>query len=590
MIRHAVIVAVVAWSGAARAQPGDVKALREAIAGIDEAVPTSVDAATKAADALGEQRAVVAMPELAGLIKRPASKKLLVAQIAAIRALGKFDTAVDQVVPVLAPLIEKKYVQPANRAGEEAIAIQLGMAGAAINALGELHSAKAIPVLVPALVNLPPLMMQLRRAIVASGPTAVDELRKVLRGEHAKVEAMIRERKLGQYCGDANDRKQCQPVNPRDFSTAIVLGDLRATKAVPELLAVLARPPLPAYYVDEAPGPSTHIAVFDALRKIGSADSAAKLRAIWSKPSAGVELRAGAVAAYGFVATDASAVDELGKIAADNAADDNLRQEAASAYARLARTPKHIPLLLDLAKKYLEASAKKRTEATALQPSRDAADAEFAKARAKLDAQNAKLLAITRDPKSSTDQIRAATAVTKQAQEDFTVSKQTHRNKLAPFKGADNAATAYLGFARMFQVHVARIEIAIRCRDEACFASSLKLTEVAAATQAATYLPDATAWTKDHKMMLVEAYIDRGMLELARLKKVSAPTLDLLLDNMTSDNQVVRQAILLALPRLAVPPCPACVSKLDAAIKAAAGRTTLVERTVETEILRNYFR
>jgi signal transduction histidine kinase len=64
---------------------------------------------------------------------------------------------------------------------------------------------------------------------------------------------------------------------------------------------------------------------------------------------------------------------------------------------------------------------------------------------------------------------------------------------------------------------------------------------------------------------------------------------DTLLDAAKSDDRLIRQSILLALPKVAKIPCGNCEAKLDAAIKAGEGKTTLGDLNLETTMLRNYF-
>ena len=102
---------------------------------------------------------------------------------------------------------------------------------------------------------------------------------------------------------------------------------------------------------------------------------------------------------------------------------------------------------------------------------------------------------------------------------------------MRPFKQLDSAAKAYKGYARMFQIHIARIEIAIRCKEDVvCYGASLKLTADAAARNLAAYIKDLAAWAADERLGLLEANIERAMLELGkRGGKASAQT-DALLD------------------------------------------------------------
>jgi hypothetical protein len=567
---------------------------------LDETRPKTLEDAQRAADTLGDAKVVAALPALGAIAKRPPSKAIIGPQIAAIRAIGKIGD------PAGAPVLFELLARPApkhprmaqtkeeGRPLEEAFGLHLAVTGASINALGELRVAGSAKVLVPLLYTTPELNTQSRRAIVASGPGAVDELRSVLRGEHAEINRLFRERSLDRYCGDKGDtpKDRCQKVAAMDFYAAIVLGDLHDQRAVPDLLAALKRPPLPPYYVDDQPAPMTqHSAIFDALRKLGAAEAAAPLRTLWMKRDADLMTRVGAIGAYPFTARDDAGIDELGKIAADNAADDGLRQEAATAYARLARDPKRIAIVIELAKKYLEASAKKRLEADG-KPKReaDAADADFAKAKAALDASKTKLLAITRDSNSTTAQIKAATTDAKKVEDGFKQAKKTHRDKTSAFKNLDSASKAYLGYARMFQTHAARIEIAIRCKDDVgCYGASLSLTADDAARNVAPYIKDVTAWSTDEKLGLVEAAVERAMIELGKRGANAEAQTALLLDHAGSDQRLVRQSILFALPKIAKLPCASCVAKLDLAIAAGQGKTTLGDLTIETTILRNYF-
>jgi hypothetical protein len=142
----------------------------------------------------------------------------------------------------------------------------------------------------------------------------------------------------------------------------------------------------------------------------------------------------------------------------------------------------------------------------------------------------------------------------------------------------------------MFQTHVARIAVALRCAGKAeCFAATLTLTPDAAARNVETYIKDVGSWTPDEKLGLVEAEIERGMIELGKLGAAASAYTETLLDHASSDDRIIRQSILLALPKLAKRPCPSCIAKLDKALVAGEGKTTLGDLNLETTILRNYF-
>lgn len=552
----------------------------QAIAAVDRDNPRSVEAAVRAADALGEKKPPGAVDVLGALAERPADKRLLTAEVAAIRALGKLPgnpSAVASLIRIVArPAQETADAADRGSAmAAEAGGLFFATRGAAVNALGDLRAPDAVKPLVVAMYETPELMMQIRRALVAIGPAAKQEIERTLRGENDEVKAVLAK------------QKNPAPVSARDFYGAVVLGDFRDPKDQPLLLELLKQPPLPSYYLDDAPSPVTQYnAVFDALRKIGGADSAATVRAKWqnARGKRGDDLKTAilAIGTYPFVSRDGADYEELGKIAADNSADDELRQEAATAFARLAHDDKSIALMLDLAKKYLDASAKKDKEAAPKKAAADAADAAFAPHRAALEQAKQRALAVARDPSASVADIKAATAAAKKAEDDFKTAKKKHREQTAQYKALKNAANAYFGYARMFQVHVARIEIAERCKsDIACYAAALKATPDDAVAFVRKYLPEAAEFTGDDKRELVAAAVDRAMCELGKQGTAASGYTGALLDAAGNDHKLIREAVLLALPKIAAVPCAECETKLAAA---AHG-----DDRVETEILRNYF-
>ncbi|HET7505765.1 MAG TPA: hypothetical protein VFK02_32320 [Kofleriaceae bacterium] len=599
--------------------------LKEALAKVDEANPRSVDSATKAADALGESRLPDGLDALIELAQKPVTKKLIAAQVAAIRAIGKYSEESGKAAAALTRVIDKEPPpnprtakdKESGRALEEKYGLFLGVTGAAVNALGDLHVASSAKTLVLSMYRTPELFMQIRRALVASGPVAADELRKALGGNHPEVNQLFKDKKLDKYCGDRNDAPpdQCQAVSAMYFYPAVVLGDFYDPKVTPDLLAALKHPPLPVYYIDDQPSPNTQYnAIFDALRKIGSAEGAQTVRAMWSgragegaaRPARGgrrgadadkgagepdLNTRILAIGAYPFLARDDSGVVDLGKIAADNKADDTLRQEAATAFARLAHEAQDIAILEGLAQKYFDASVKKRTEASGKPKTvADTADKEFEKAKKLVEDAKAAALKATHDNSKSVEDIKAAVAAAKKAEDDFKVARKAHKDAVEPYKAADGAAKAYKGYARMFQTHIARIEIAIRCKqDIACYAASLKLKPEEAAKNNARYIKDIKDWTKDEQLGLVEANVERAMLEIGKRGDKASALTDVLLDNATSDNRLIRQSILLALPKIAKVPCANCEAKLQAAIKAGEGKTTLGDLNLETTMMKNYF-
>ncbi len=576
--------------------------LRAAIATLDIESPRSVDSATKAALAVEEARLAGALPELSELVKQPPNKNWLVAQLGAIRALGAIGGP--DATRTLLGLIGREP-PPHPRTGmnasrddrrllEDQFALELARTGAAINALGGPPTVEAAETLMKQLYLTPELATQIRRALVANGPVVTELVRTILRGKHEAINTLIRDRKLDRYCGDAGDLPpvKCQPVSLRDFYAAVIVGDLHDPKAVPELLEVLTRPAMPSYYAEDAAGPLTqHHAVFDALRKLGAEEAVAPVRAMWKSPTLDVTTRTLAIGAYAFLARTDADVDALGKIAEDSSADEGLRQEAATAFARLARDPKHISLLLGLAERYTKQAAKKRKAADAAKPATTKADAALAKKERAWDASKAKLIQVAKDPAATTEQIRTAAAATKQLEDAFRDAKRKHREQTAGYRSLDQAAVASTGFARIFQAHVARIEIAIHCKNDlACFGGTLTLPEAELIARMKRHVPDVETWTKEEKHGLYEASVERAMLEVGKRGTAAAELTDALLDAAKSDDRLVRQSILLALPHIAKLPCVSCVAKLDVVIKAGEGKPAIQALDVETTLLRNYFR
>jgi hypothetical protein len=170
------------------------------------------------------------------------------------------------------------------------------------------------------------------------------------------------------------------------------------------------------------------------------------------------------------------------------------------------------------------------------------------------------------------------------------VAKKVHKDKTSPFKQAEGAAKAYKGYARMFHTHIARIEVALRCKQDLnCYVGTLKLTPDESAKNLTPYIKDMKDWTKDEKLGLLEGEVERAMLEIGKQGMKATQFADTLLDAAKSDNRLIRQSILLALPKLAKIPCASCETKLDAAIKSGEGKTTLGDLNLETTMLRNYF-
>ncbi|MGE0866952.1 MAG: hypothetical protein AB7P03_00205 [Kofleriaceae bacterium] len=579
--------------------------LIRAVSEVDALDERSVDAAGKAADALGEANQIEAVDALIALASLPVDKRTIGAQVSAIRALGK-QPRNPKPTAALIELLERSSPQHprdardlAQRASRTlAFELYLRLTGATINALGELRDPAATSALVLQMYETPELFTQIRRALLAIGPAAKDQLRKAIRGEHREVNKLFSDRKLGQSCdrsaASRPTRPTCVANSAKDFYAAVVLGDFYDPAVAPELVAAAKRPPRPVYYHDGQPSPnSQHHAIFDALRKIGAPGVAAQVRAMALRPPANRDapavemIRILAISAYPFVARDDSGVHSLGAIAADNNADDTLRQEAATAFARLSRDDAGIKILDALAQKYFDASTQKRREADG-KPKADAAAADKQLEAAKQVAEAAQHKLATMGSTASVADIKRENRSIADA---LKAARTRHKAAIAEFKALDGASKAYKAYARMFQTHIARIEIAIRCKDDlGCYAASLTQTPDQAASNCTRFIKDIDQWTAEEKRGLLEANVERAMLEIGKRGAAAGQLVPTLLDHVTSDNRLIRQSILLALPKIATLPCDVCATKLDEAIRAGEAKPALADLNLETTILRNYFR
>src|SRR5207248_1395823 len=87
-----------------QALPFLIKALTE----VDEANPRSVESAQKAADALGEAKLSEGLDALIEIAQKPVTKKLISAQVSAIRAIGKFDGDKAKATAALIKVIDRE--------------------------------------------------------------------------------------------------------------------------------------------------------------------------------------------------------------------------------------------------------------------------------------------------------------------------------------------------------------------------------------------------------------------------------------------------------------------------------------------------
>jgi hypothetical protein len=243
----------------------------------------------------------------------------------------------------------------------------LASTGAAVNALGELQIETASKTLILSLYRTPELASQIRRALVASGPKAKEELKKVLLGQNAEVEQLFRDKKLDKYCGDKGElpADQCQPVSLKDFYAALCSATTRSSRTPAASRARRRR-----CCVDDQPGPTQHTAVFDAIRQARCTEAAPKLRALWMKRLNDLQTRTWRSPRIVASRGRRRGVDELGKIAPATPPTTCCARRPRQRTRGFANDPKHVAPLQVLASKCLDAAAKQRAAAEPSAPAR----------------------------------------------------------------------------------------------------------------------------------------------------------------------------------------------------------------------------
>lgn len=564
--------------------------LVRAIEEVDAANPRSVESARLAAEAMGEAKLDDALEPLIKAATGSEAKQVRGQAILSLGVLGK-----DGAVPTLANILREEF-DPQNPA----------MHGAAIIALGKIKSPQAVPVLIEAMYRLPFFFKQVRRSLVASGASVNGRIKAALEGTDSDLNTLFKDKKLDVYCGDPGKEQkplaQCVPVSAMDYYAAIIAGDLYDPTLVPALLTALARPAKPAYLVDGAAGPPAQNGVLDALRKIGSPAAAQPVLDL-AMTTKDMNLKPMAVGVYSFVSKDGSektgtmtGLDALGKIVADTTQDFTVRLESATSYARLARTPDRIKVLQDQVKAFADGTKK----------ARDAADgapkAALAAAKGPYDAAREQLKAAkdaiaraggmkkvedgvkkgTIDPEVLNKLTAAQTAVDK--------VEGAYDDAKADYDEADAKAKNYKASQRVFEAHIARVEVAIRCGGKAeCYGATLTASFDSVKGELGKYIGGIDAMTADEQKELMAAQIERAMLELGKMGSAASSQTDALLTAAKSDDRIVRQSIQLALPKIAGKDCKQCGPKLDEAIAAGEGKTTLGDLNYETTVLRSFW-
>jgi HEAT repeat protein len=289
--------------------------LSEAVEQFDAQQQTSIEDAAVAAEALGRSKLPDAVRVLVAAANKPVQKNhpALRVKRAAISALGGFNdpTAIDTLIKVLS-------ADPADQ--------DIRLHAAAALALAESGNPKALPALAKA-AFVGPIFNQVRAGFSRGGKAAIPVAIEIFDGKQADVLALAKEKKW---------EAQVVP-GVMGYIGAILLGDLRATEALPKLIGALEKPAIPIQV--GATATNVH-GVIQALRLIGGPKAAEALYAFMTKADLDKAVfLADTINAYSMIADDTKALPFLEKIIVDeDPAMMQARVAAAIGYARLGKT------------------------------------------------------------------------------------------------------------------------------------------------------------------------------------------------------------------------------------------------------------
>jgi len=476
-----------------------------------------------AAEALGKAKAKESIQVLiSAATKKEKLRQGQMVRIAAVKALGGFGDdprAIETIVKVLETKADRETIR---------------LNAAAANALAETGSETAILPLLKALYEISPIYQQVRTAITTIGKPVIPELIKVFTGKHSEMNKLADKNNFAKNCEEKEGPgTTCIAPGNLRFKAATLLGDMRATDAIPALTAALKEKAAVSFFDPKsgAPGPADHNAIVDALRKMGAYSAADAVSDYMQAESTDDMIRPLAIDAYSMLAKDTKALGYLKKTFENTENEMPMRQAATLAYARLAKTDKQIA------------------------PIQEIIDLQLKSAKDSLD--------------------KVAKAKTEDQKNELT-----------------GAANDYFGFAREYEQHRTRARAGVVCKsDVACYQSLLTLDAKGVVEK--LNIPNHRAPGSKMKKQDMQTYqiaaSERALLELAKMGKAAEPALKDLLKHAESTDRIIRQGVLLALVQVAPSPCDECVSRLAAVIDAQKGQTTMDNLTSDTRIVMNYF-
>ena len=548
----------------------------------DEGSDTAFRNARAAVNALVKAKDPSSVDVLIALINKNMASRGQHVRRRAIQALGSFKSDPRVVKTLIGVLNVDKKDQ------------RIELYAVAADSLAKVGGAQAVIPLIKTMFRLPPLYPFVRRAMVSIGEPAVAPLIGILEGKNKEVNKLADTLKFAVKCNRERNwgpKSTCRAPKNLEYKSSLLLGELRAQKAVAPLVSALAGNPMPAYFEGAYPGPPQQEAILQALRKIGSPKAVGPVRAYWKKPTTPSHMKALGIDVYSYLTPDASELPTLAKIICDrkgdkclnDQSDQNLRLGAAKSHALLVRSKADTSIHLFMRKRYRKAVT------SALGPEKKAKAAHekaVAAEKAARKAQQAAMDKASKDPKN-----KALEKATKTAGAKLTKAEGNALEKAQAKKAATNKVLGLTSFQRGFEQHLARAYVGIKCKKNVdCYIGMLdKTPEQIRDIIGKELIPDFDKWKKTEKEALRVAAIERACLELGKMGKKANKARDALLKHAGSKTMVVREAVYLALPRIVAAPCEECAQKIEQFMTEQKGDTSLSPHNLEALVMKYFF-
>jgi hypothetical protein len=286
-------------------------------------------------------------------------------------------------------------------------------------------------------------------------------------------------------------------------------------------------------------------------------------------------------------------LERIGKIVADSGR--RATFESATSFARLSRTPDRIKVLQDQVKAFADGTKKsaRRGRRRAQGGARRGQGAVRRRARALKAAKDKVARAGGERSRTASRRARSIPSCSTSHDGGAGRGRQGRRARTTTPRPTTTSPTEVEELqgvaARVRGAHRAGRDRDPLWRKAECYAGTLTATFDSVKGALSKYIGGIDAMTEDEKNELMAAQIERAMLELGKMGSAAASQTDTLLAAAKSDDRIIRQSIQLALPKIAGKECKQCGAKLDEAIAAGEGKTTLGDLNYETTVLRSFW-